>query len=466
MTLLVMGTVIGSGIFVVPHNVAQLVPTPALVFGAWLVGGVVALAGSLVYAELTRRRPHVGGQYAFLREAYHPAVAFVYGWALLGVVQSGGIASVALVFAQYFLELLRLLGGGLRQQGGLDVLANSLIDFADAAPTALLTTAAIGTVTLINCAGVRTAGTTQNIFMMLKILAILMLVVCGLLFASASGWASAVDTTIFSSSWQLVTAFGAALVPVFFAYGGWHTATFLAGEVSDPRRTLPRGLVLGVSGVIALYLAVNFVCLRVLGVEALAVSGHPATDVMKLALRRPGAALISLGIVLSALGFLSQATLTSPRVYYAIARDGLFFPQVAWIHPRTRVPVVAILLQGLFAIIIAGYSTFHAIVNYVMSVEMLFLALTALSLFVLRRRDVRLGNTAQVTMPGQSLAILLFAFVNLAVLAALFYQFPLNSALGIGIALAGVPVYFLWRLRSDGKPGSPTSEAVADVLPE
>jgi APA family basic amino acid/polyamine antiporter len=237
------------------------------------------------------------------------------------------------------------------------------------------------------------------------------------------------------------------MVAVLFAYGGFHTTTFVAGEVLDPRRNLPRALVLGVSGVIALYLAVNFVCVRVLGPQQLAKTDHPAADVMKLALGEPGAAIMSVGIAISALGFLSQAMLTSPRVYYAMARDRLFFQSIAWVHPRTRVPIVAILLQGLFAIVIALSGTFGQILNYVMSVELVFFCLTALGLFVIRRRDAAKADFVDSSMPGHPATTLLFVGVNLSVLLALFWKSPLNSGIGIGIALAGVPVYFFWRWR-------------------
>ena len=449
MTLLVMGTVIGSGIFVVPHDVAGLVHTYPLVLGGWVLGGLVALAGSLSYAELVRRRPYVGGQYAFLREAYHPAIAFVYGWSLLWVIQSGGMASVAVIFARYTLELLALMN------------LPALNFTAKPAAQAVVTSVAIGLLTLINCTGVRAASTTQNIFMALKILAIVMLVVCGLIFAESAGMGvadsqakglEAKQAAPATGNWQLASDFGAALVMVFFAYGGWHTATFMAAEVNDPRRTLSRGLILGVGGVIVLYLAVNFVCLQVLGIDNLAVSEHPASDVMYRALGSPGAVLISLGIAISALGFLSQATLTSPRVYYAMACDGLFFKGIAWVHPRTQVPVVAILLQGLFAMVIAVSGTFTQILKYVMTVELLFLSLTALSLFIIRRRDASMPGEVQeeksppVSVPGHPATTILFAGVNLAVLANLFYTAPVNSLIGLGIAFAGVPVYIIWRI--------------------
>jgi basic amino acid/polyamine antiporter, APA family len=466
-TMLVMGSVIGAGIFVVPHDVAKVVHRPELVLIAWVLGGVVSLAGSLVYADLVRRRPHVGGQYAFLREAYHPVVAFLYGWCLLWVIQSGGMASVAVVFARYFMELGNLfpaiLSGSPAEAPGTAAGGTAAGDTLVGKVIAAVTIACL---TAVNCLGVRTASTAQNLFMALKVLAIGVLIACGLLVALPSGGQSGGGGRVAETAgaWWMVPALAAALVPVLFAYGGWHTTTFMAAEVRDARRNLPRGLLLGVAGVTVLYLGVNYVCLRVLGVEELAANGSPAYEVMRRALGGRGAALLSAGIAVSALGFLSQAVLTSPRVYFAMARDGLFFQAVARIHPRTRVPVVAILLQGAFASVIAVSGTFHQILNYVMSVELVFLALTALSLFILRRRDKEAiaardtvsGHTVSSdtvsghtvpgdTVPGHPVTTLLFAAATLAVVAAIVYEYPANSAIGFGIAAAGVPVYAFWR---------------------
>jgi APA family basic amino acid/polyamine antiporter len=432
-TMLVMGSVIGAGIFVVPHTVAERVPVPALVLAAWVVGGLISMAGGLVYADLARRRPHVGGQYAFLREAYHPALAFVYGWSLLWVIQSGGMAAVAVVFGTYFNQLLRLLG--VPVPPGSDALTAAL---------------AVAAVTAVSCTGARAGSTAQNVFMSLKILAILALVLCGLLAADAQ-W-SVFGERAEPGDWLPPTAFAAALVQVFFAYGGWHTTTFMAAEVRDPTRTLPHGLVLGVTGVILLYLGVNFVCLRVLGAQELATNEKPAAAVMERALGAPGAALLSAGIALSALGFVSQASLTSPRVYYAMAADGLFFRGVAWVHPRTRSPVVAVLLQGTFALVIAVSRTFQEILNSVMCVEMTFFALTALSLFVIRHRDRATPDAARLGVPGHPVTTLLFAAVNVTLVLDLFFREPRNSAAVMGIALAGLPVYLLWRWRRDTSP--------------
>jgi APA family basic amino acid/polyamine antiporter len=435
-TMLVMGSVIGAGIFVVPHDVAALLPVPGLILAAWVVGGLVSMAGCLVYAELTRRRPHVGGQYAFLREAYHPAIAFAYGWSLLAIIHSGGMAAVAVVFGRYFNELTHLFGTESNPQSFLGLPAD-----------AVTAAVAIAAVTAINCTGARTGSTTQNIFMVLKILAIVALIGCGLLMADGTPSLDASAGKGLADDWTLMTAFAAALVPVFFAYGGWHTTTFMAAEVRDPTRTLPRGLVLGVAGVIALYVGISFVCLRVLGVQELARNESPAYAVMRRALGAPGAVAVSAGIAISALGFVSQASLTSPRVYYAMARDGLFFRAVTWVQPRTGSPVVAVLLQGTFALILALSRTFREILNSVMSVEMTFWALTAVSLFLIRRRDRAARVASGRAIPGHPVTTVLFAAVNVILVLALLYTDTWNTLAMMGLALVALPVYFLWRWR-------------------
>jgi basic amino acid/polyamine antiporter, APA family len=422
-TLVVMGGIIGSGIFMNPAVVARQVHTPWLILGAWAVGGVVALLGAFVWAELAARRPQVGGQYAYLREAYHPLLAFVYGWGLLLVTQSGGMAAVAVTFARYAHEL----GVGI-PEGALAGLALALL-------------------TVVNCFGVRAGAASQNLFMLLKMLAILALVGAGALLAPAhaEGRSAALDG---APSLDLLTAFGAALVPVLFAYGGWQTASFLAGEVRDPRRNLPRGLLLGVGGVIVLYLAVSAVCLRVLGPAGLAATSTPASDVMRAALGPAGGRLIAAGIAVSTLGFLSQSMLTAPRVYYAMAADGAFFQGVARVHPRTRVPLVAIALQGVVAMVITWSGTYEQILSYVVAVDWIFFGLAAAALFALRRHDRERGeDEVSFRTPGHPLTTLAFVAVSALVVANTAYRYPLNSAIGIGILLAGVPVYWLWTRR-------------------
>ena len=419
-TLVVMGGIIGSGIFINPAVVARQVHTPWLILGAWAVGGAVALLGAFIWAELAARRPLVGGQYAYFREAYHPVLAFVYGWGLLLVTQSGGMAAVAVTFSRYAREL------------------------GVAIPEAALAALVLAALTVVNCFGVRAGAASQNVFMVLKMLAIGALVVAGATMAPAHTGPPS-PTFDRPVSLDLLTAFGAALVPVLFAYGGWQTASFLAGEVREPRRNLPRGLLLGVGGVIVLYLAVSAVCLRVLGPEGLAATNTPASDVMFAALGRGGGRLIAAGIAISTVGFLSQSMLTAPRVYYAMAADGLFFSRVARVHPRTHVPMVAIALQGLVAIVIAWSGSYEQILSYVVAVDWVFFGLAATCLFALRRHDRERGEgDIPFRTPGHPWTTILFATVSALVVVNTAYRYPVNSAIGIGILLAGVPIYFLW----------------------
>ncbi|HVR44280.1 MAG TPA: amino acid permease [Thermoanaerobaculia bacterium] len=420
-TMLVMGGIVGSGIFINPYVVARIVNTPALILGAWIAGGVVALLGALIWAELASLRPETGGQYAYLRDALHPAVAFLYGWALLLVVQSGGMAAVAITFARYVIELT---GSG-------------AADWTIAA-------AALLTLTVVNLFGVRTGSNTQSALMVLKIGAIGMLIVAGA--ALVPGGRIEQIGGIPRSLGELAS-FGAALTPVMFAYGGWQTASFVSGELRRPGRDLAIGLVAGVCGVIALYVGVNVVCLRALGPEGLAATTTPASAVMRAALGEPGAKLIAVGIAISTLGFLSQGMLTAPRVYLAMARDGSFFRSVAKIHPVTRVPAVAIALQGAVALVIAMSGRYEQILNYVVSVDFIFFGLTGVALILFRRRlgPNGTGRPEGLRMPGHPVTTVLFVAACFAVVAATVWRHPANSAIGLAIVLAGIPAWLAWR---------------------
>jgi len=413
----VMGGIVGSGIFMNPYVVAQQVHTRFLILFVWALGGMVALAGSFIYSELAARRPNVGGQYAYLREGIHPLIAFLYGWALLIVIQSGGMAAVALTFSRYFLEL-----------SGLPV------------PDWTIAVFALSTLTIINCIGVRAGSTTQSILMVLKIGAIATLVFCGLFFAQKAPVVKESMEASFSAGF--LATLGAAMVPVLFAYGGWQTSGFVAGEMKNPKRDLPIGLLIGVSGVIALYLAVNFVCVSVLGTQGLAATRTPASAVMRAALGNTGAKIIAMGIAISTLGFLSQGMLTAPRVYFAMAQDGVFFRKVAWIHSKTHVPVLAIILQGALAVIIALSGKYEQILNYVVSADFLFFGLTGLSLIFLRKRDQR--DEVSFKVPGHPFTTIFFIAVSWWIVLNTFYKYPKDSLIGLALILAGIPIYFYW----------------------
>ena len=421
-TMIVMGGIVGSGIFVTPYVVARQVHTPALIVGAWLAGGLIALAGAFVYAELAARRPHVGGQYAYLRDAYHPAVAFVYGWALLLVIQTGGMAAVAVTFARYFREVTHV-------------------------PLAEPVVAGLGIALLVavNCLGVRSGGTVQNTLMVMKIVAIVALVGAGLFFVTGPADAARAAAPVASKS--LLLAFGAAMTPVMFSYGGWQTASFVAGEMRNPRRDLARGLLIGVLGVIALYVGVTLACVHALGAAGLAQTTAPASAVMRLAFGQTGATIIAAGIAISTLGFLSQGMLTAPRVYFAMAADGLFFRRVAWVHPTTRAPVVAVVLQGALSLLIALTGSYEQILSYVVAVDWVFFGLTAGAIFLFRRRGGDADDGA-ARVPGHPLTTALFIAAAALIVISTVLAAPMDSAIGLGIMLTGLPVYLLWRRRA------------------
>jgi len=427
MVMAVMGGIIGAGIFINPFLVAGRVHTSALILAAWVAGGLIALVGGFIYAELAARLPVVGGQYAYLREALHPAVAFLYGWVLLLVIQTGGMAAVAVTFARYFLELTRW-----------DVSAS------------LVAALALALLTVINCLGVRAGSRVQSAMTLAAIGAIGLLEVFSFVRGGPSqiSWRPVLDQPM---SMSLIFTFGAAMTPVLFAYGGWQTSSFLAGEVRDPRKTLPRGLVLGVLGVIVVYTSVNFVYVRALGPAGLAGTMTPASTVMRMLLGPRGGSLIAAGIAFSAFGFLGQSMLTAPRVYFAMAHDRVFFRGVAWIDPRTHVPVVAILLQGVWAIVIALTGTYAQVVNYVVAMDSLFFGLTAMCLLVMRRRPATEGASAmEFRVPGHPWTTLLFIGAEWIVVASTFAHDPKHSLIGLGIAIAGLPAYYLWRAKNKG----------------
>jgi APA family basic amino acid/polyamine antiporter len=430
-TMIVMGGIIGSGIFINPYVVARQVTTPFLILTVWALGGLIALAAAFIWAELAALRPEVGGQYAYLREAYHPLVAFLYGWGLLLVIQSGGMAAVAVTFARYILELTSF----------------PITDW-------MVATLALASLTVINCLGVRAGSSVQSSLMVLKIIAILALILCGLFLAGPQSNSAVAPGHLLDRpvSFNLLTAIGAAMVPVLFAYGGWQTASFISGEIREPRKNLPRALIIGVVGVVILYLAVNFVCVRVLGVSGLADTTTPASDVMRLALGSAGARAIAAGIAISTLGFLSQGMLTAPRVYFAMAEDGLFFKTVGRLHPKTQVPIMAIVIQGLLAIVIALSGRYEQILNYVVSVDFIFFGVTATCIFVFRRRktDLQAAGSARriASVPGHPVTTALFVIVCWLVVINTIYRYPENTLIGLAILLAGIPVFFFWRWRN------------------
>ena len=417
-TMIVMGGIVGAGIFANPSEVAHRVHTPFLILGVWVLGGCIAMCGAFIWAELATRLPAAGGQYVYLREAYHPAVAFMYGWGLLLVTQTGGMAAVAVIFASYFRELT----------------GTNWNDGAIAAVTLL-------TLTGINCLGARAGSNVQSGLMLLKIGAIAALLFIGFVVGHNSLKPEGVLGE--PASFGVLKRIGAAIVPIAFAYGGWQTATFVAAEMRDARRDLSRGLLIGVGSVVALYLAVNLACLRVLGPAGLDATTTPASDLMRMALGQRGAQWIAIAITISTLGFLSQSMLTAPRVYYAMARDGLFFASVGKLFGKSGAPVVAIILQGLAALLIAISGTYGEILNFEVTVDFIFFGMTAAALLILRRRGI--GSDAVIyRVPGHPFTTILFVLSCAAIVVSAVLASPRNSAIALCIMLAALPIYYFW----------------------
>ncbi len=426
--MLVVGGIIGAGIFLSPAVVAQRVGTSALTLAAWGLGAVVAIIGGFVYAELGARRPHAGGTYVYLRDAFGTFPAFLYGWALFLIMATGAIAAVAMTGANYLAELLQLGAGAGR----------------------MLAIALIVVLTALNVLGVQVGATTGNILTVLKLAAIVTLVIAALVLAPQHPAPPPVLEQPLSPPASLtdtVMAMGAALVPVLFSFGGWQQTNAVAEELVDPQRTLPRALILGVLIVAATYLLVNVAYLRALGLEGLAASRAPAAETMYVYLGANGRTLITAGIVTSTVGFLSMVILMSARVYQAMAADGLFFRGMAALHPRTRTPVAALLAQGGVALLLLLTGTYGQLLDYVVFADWIFFGSTAASLFVLRRRDEAMGVQAPLQSPIHPVGTVLFVAAAVYVVIGSIMSNPGNAARGAGLLLLGVPVYLYWNAR-------------------
>jgi basic amino acid/polyamine antiporter, APA family len=413
----VIGGIIGGGIFRTPAAVAERVVSPTLILAAWVAGGVVALIGALCFAELGQRRPRAGGGYVYLRETWGPLPAFLYGWALLLVIASGAIAAIAVTFADYTLALTGL----------------------PARFTLPLAIAAILFVSAVNYIGVRPGAVVQNLFTLLKLAALAALVVIGL----AAGLPPAAPAPPGAPS-----AFGAALVPILFTYGGWQQTNFIAEEMVDAERNLPRALVLGVSAVVVIYVLANVAYLHVLGAAGLATSTAPAADAMRKVLGPAGGTLIAAGIAASTFGFLNLVILVTPRVFQAMAADGVFFPRLARLHPVHRTPAAAIGLQAVWASALALSGSFNQLVDYVAFADWIFFGLTVAGLFVYRSRDRRLGIAAPrgaFRTPAYPWTPGLFVAAAIFVVASSIAANPRNALIGAGLLALGVPAYLYWN---------------------
>jgi basic amino acid/polyamine antiporter, APA family len=421
-TMVVIGGIIGSGIFTNPRLVAQTLDSTWLVLAAWMVGGLVALCGAFAYAELGARFPKAGGQYVYLKDAWHPLAGFLYVWALLLIIETGAMAAVAMIFAEY---LLRLLGR----------------DTALALPLAV---AALIVVSAINYIGVKPGSRVLNLFVVLKVAALVVIIGIGLLLpAGAANWLTDTRVTELGTGTGTVIAFGAALIPILFAYGGWQNANYVAEEIEAPERNLPRSLIAGVIVVAAVYVLVNVAYLRLLGLDGLAATATPAADAAGRALGSAGDKFVAAAIAISTFGFLDLAVLAPTRVYYAAAADGYLPASLAKLHPRFGTPTLAIAVQAVWAIALALTGTYGDLLNSVVFADWIFFGGTVAAIFVWRRR----GGSTTYQSPGYPVLPAFFVLIAVAVVISVIIEAPGRAAIGALLIATGIPVFYYFSQR-------------------
>jgi APA family basic amino acid/polyamine antiporter len=422
--VVVAGGIIGVGIFANPSNVARVLHSPLLILLAWGTGGGVALLGGFIWAELGSRLPHVGGQYVYLARAYPPIIGFLYGVALLFIINGGSLAAVAILFATYVDRSFVPLGpAGVRA-----VAAGALI-----------------TLTLVNIAGVRAGKRTNNTLMAAKVGGILVLL--ALVFTHGAGPAShiALGDAAAPSAASFPLLF-TALVPILFAYGGWQSCGSLAAEVTEPARNLARANVIGVIVVISLYLSLNIAYLWAFTPLEMAASPALAADVAARVAGDAGARFVALLVVISSLGFLGVVIITGPRLYYAMARDGLFFARAGRLHPRYHTPVFALWFQAGVSLVLLTTNTYDELLSYTVFADWLFFGLTAGALFILRRRQPAPSGIFRA--PGHPFTTGIFVLVAFGIVTNSFFAFPVQSLIGSGILLLAAGGFTMLRPRA------------------
>ncbi|MGW8267812.1 MAG: APC family permease, partial [Longimicrobiales bacterium] len=414
---------------------AQRLDSPPWVLAAWVAGGIIAMAGALTFAKLGFVYPKAGGHYAYLREAFHPLLGFLYGWALLFMIETGAIAAVSITFAEYTLRLVGREGVG-------------------AIPLAV---AAIVVVGGINALGVKPGSRVLNLFVVLKVAALALLIGLGLLIPGGEGGGMVSASPVLSGAggmdggrgfFTALWAFGAALIPVMFSFGGWQNANYVAEEIRDPRKNLPRSLILGTALVVLIYVFVNWVYLRTLGHAGLAGTLTPAGDTAQRLVGDWGDKFLALTISISTFGFLNLTMLAPTRVYYAMARDGVFLSSVSRLHPRFRSPTRAIYIQTGLALVLVFWKDYAQLVDYVVFADWIFFGLAGASLFVFRKRiPLAERQEGSFATPGYPWIPALFTGVALLIVLSSFWSDPSGSFLGVFLLATGIPAFFYWRNR-------------------
>ena len=420
LVLLIVGTVIGSGIFLVPGAILRPVGNSVpLAFAVWLAGGVLSLLGALTYGELSALKPDAGGLYVYLRDCFGPFLAFLFGWTLFFVISSGSVATLAVAFSNYLGELVPLTSWGTR----------------------LVSVLVIGLITVVNVRGTRQSANLQNVTTAIKVSGILIM-------SAALFWMgkNPVFPKPYGSAGSLeghISGFGLAMISALWAYEGWQYATYSAGETVNAKRNYPIAFLVGCAALIFIYLFANAGYLAALGAAGVAGSNRVSATAVAAVIHPAAAKFVTVIILISIFSAANSVMLTSPRVYYAMARDGLFFQKVAQVHPRFGTPAFAIIIAAIWSAVLAASGTFEQLLTYVVFIGWSFYAVAAASIFIYRSRNAKVQQSYKV--PGYPLTPLVFILAVAALVTNTIITQPVRAAVGLGITLVGAPVYWIWR---------------------
>ena len=438
-TMMMVGLVIGSGIYLTTGIMARAIPSPGFILLAWVVGGLITLAGALTYAELGASMPDHGGQYVFLREAYGPLSGFLFGWILFLISMTGSIAALGVAFAEYF--------GYFFPAVSTDTIIFSVrigILYSLSAGQ-LVAVAVIIILSALNYIGVVFGKMIQNVVTVVKIGSLLLLISAGLIV----GRVASVDLSISSTGigfYGMLTGFGVALVSVTWAFDGWNNITYAAGEIKNPKRNLPFSLIAGTIIITLLYVLTNIVYFVALPVEETVGVVRIAEKAASSLLGSTSAGLLSIAVLVSVFGALNGCIFVGPRVYYAMAADNLFFRKVAEVHPRFRTPGFSIVIQTIWACILTVSGTFEQLFTFVVFVTVLFYILTVGSVFILRKKRPDLPRPYKTW--GYPVIPIVFIITSTGILINTLIRKPAESLIGLVITIIGIPVYHYWKRKN------------------
>ncbi len=439
--MVVIGSVIGSGIFLTPQRVAAVVEIPGVMIFVWVLTGFLTLAGALTNAEIASEIPEAGGQYVFFRVLYGDLTAFLYGWTTFIVYQTGSIAAIAVAFARYFGYFVDLPHLSPELEAWKLPLIGNIAPLADIG-VKLVAIAAIMTVTLVNYFGVQFGGFVQNVFTSLKVLAIGGIVLLAFTFGHGSVehffplWGM-------PSSGNLLAAIGIAMVATLWSYDGWNSLTYLAGEVKEPQRNIPKALVLGTLVIIVIYVATNLAYLYILPINEMATSKLVAADVMNRIFSGYGGAVISLAVMISTFGTVNATSMTTARVFFAMAKDKLFFQGMGTVHPQYKTPTTSLVVQCTWASILTLTGTYDQLFTYVIFASWIFYALGAAGIFIMRKKMPNANRAYRV--PGYPVVPILFVIVATWFVFNTIVEQTADSMVGLLLLVAGLPFYLYWE---------------------